>query len=256
MNTIHSIASLIFGLCIGSFLNVVIYRLPLDKSIVNPGSACPNCGYRLRWYDNIPVLSYIFLLGRCRQCRERISLRYPFVELMTGALSLALFVKYDLSWAYAAYFIFAAALVAVIFIDFDYQIIPDVITYPGTIIGLAASFFATPVNYKESLMGMLLGGGILYLIATGYFLITKREGMGGGDIKLLAMIGSFLGWKSIPLTIFSSAFLGAIVGIIAMVKTGEDSKLAIPFGPFLSIGAFLYLFAGPEIIRLYFRMLS
>lgn len=243
------------GLCIGSFLNVVIYRLPAGKSVVKPGSACPNCGTPIRWYDNIPILSYLILQGKCRHCQKRISPRYILVEITSGLLSLALFFQYGLSWAYFFYFIFVAALIAIIFIDFDHQIIPDVITYPGIAVGFISSLILPNITYKDSLIGIILGGGVLYLIALAYLALAKREGMGGGDIKLLAMIGAFLGWKALPFTILSSALLGSVVGIIAMLKTGKGSKMAIPYGPFLSIGATLYLFWGKRIIQWYLDIL-
>ncbi|MFZ5994771.1 MAG: prepilin peptidase [Thermodesulfobacteriota bacterium] len=252
---IKLIFALSAGLSIGSFLNVLIYRLPLGRSIIRPGSACPNCGAGIRWYDNIPVLSYLLLLGKCRRCRSRISLRYPLVELVTGLLSPAIFFRYGVSWTGLFYFIFVAALIAIIFIDFDHQIIPDIITYPGIIAGFISSLILPNITYRDSLIGIILGGGILYLIALGYLILAKREGMGGGDIKLLAMIGAFLGWQALPFTILVSALLGSVVGIIAIIKTGKDARMAIPFGPFLSIGAILYLFWGKAVTQWYLGLL-
>ncbi len=243
------------GLCIGSFLNVIIYRLPLEKSVISPASACPNCGVSIRWYDNIPILGYLILRGKCRHCQSRISLRYPLVELVTGLLALAISLRYGVSWACLFYFIFVAALIAIIFIDFEHQIIPDVITYPGIVVGFISSLVLPNITYSDSLIGIILGGGILYLIALGYLMLARREGMGGGDIKLLAMIGAFLGWQALPFTILSSAFLGSVVGIVAMHKAGKDTKMAIPFGPFLSVGAILYLFWGAKITRWYLGLL-
>lgn len=249
------IFALTLGLCVGSFLNVLIYRLPLEKSVIRPASACPNCGIPIRGYDNIPVLSYLLLRGKCRRCQSRISLRYPLLELVTGLLSLAIFFRYGVSWACLFYFMFVAALIAIIFIDFDHQIIPDVITYPGIAVGFISSLLLPNITYRDSLIGIIMGGGILYLIALGYLALAKREGMGGGDIKLLAMIGAFLGWQALPFTILSSAFLGSVVGIIAMLKTGKDTRMAIPFGPFLSIGAILYLFWGKAVTQWYLGLL-
>lgn len=243
------------GLCVGSFVNVLIYRLPLGKSIIRPASACPGCGTAIRWYDNAPVLSYLLLRGRCRHCQGRISLRYPLVEMATALLSFSLFLRYGLSWTYFSYFILVSALVAVIFIDYDHQIIPDVITYPGIVLGFISSLLLPDITYRDSLLGILVGGGTLYLIGLAYLTLTKREGMGGGDIKLLAMIGAFLGWRAMPFTILVSAFLGLVVGITAMIKTGKDAKMAIPFGPFLSIGAILYLFCGESMTQWYLRLL-
>lgn len=234
---------------------MVIFRLPLGRSVIHPRSSCPGCQNLISWYDNIPLLSYLLLSGRCRHCNQRIALRYPLIEFLTGTASAALFMKFNLSWSYFFCFLFVAALIAVIFIDLDHQIIPDTITYPGIVIGFASSFFRPGLSYKDSLLGILVGGGLLYIVALLYFVVTRRDGMGGGDIKLLAMIGAFLGWKSLPLTILSSSLLGSIVGIIAMIKSGSDTRMAIPFGPFLSIGAVLYLFWGEKIIFWYTRLL-
>jgi leader peptidase (prepilin peptidase) / N-methyltransferase len=240
------------GLCIGSFLNVCIYRLPAGKSIVRPPSACPACGYAIRWYENIPLLSYIFLRGRCRGCRATIALRYPIVELLTGLAALAVVSHFGIQLQSLIYFLFVAALILVTFIDIDHRIIPDSISLPGIPLGFAASFLLPNVGWTDSLIGILLGGGSLLVIAWGYQLIAGKEGMGGGDIKLLAMIGAFLGWKGVLFTIMGSSFIGTLVGLVLMLKARKGMKLAIPFGPFLSMGAVIYLFFGERIIAWYF----
>lgn len=244
-----------FGAAVGSFLNVVILRLPQDdKSIVFPASHCPECEKQLYWYDNIPLLSYVFLLGKCRFCKEKISLQYPLVELIMTALTAALYGQFALTVAFFIYFVFCAALVAIIFIDFHHQIIPDVISLPGIILGFLASFVNPYVSWQSSGLGILIGGGTLYCIAMGYYLLTKREGMGGGDIKLLAMIGAFLGWPSLPIVLFSSSFIGSIIGIGAMVQQKKGGKTVIPFGPFLSLGSLIYLFFQKDAYRLLFML--
>lgn len=254
-NYITEIIIFTFGLCIGSFMNVCIYRLPAKKSIVFPGSACPDCGTSIRAYDNIPVLSYIWLKGRCRHCSTRIPLRYVTVEIMGGAFAVLAYHKFGFTWEAIIYYGFVAALLIITFIDIDFQIIPDIISLPGIPLGFAASFAIPGVTYKASLVGILVGGGTLYLIAWGYQLITKKEGMGGGDIKLLGMIGAFIGWQGVLFTIFVAAAVGTISGLLVMLHQKKGLKLAIPFGPFLSIGAIAYVFMGSALITWYFNLL-
>ncbi len=252
IHPVFIIAVFMFGLIVGSFLNVCIYRLPHSKSIVYPGSQCPQCGRDIRFYDNIPVLSFIILKGKCRYCRSAISLRYPFVELVSGLMATAVFLKYGPTLESLIFYILIAALLVITFIDIDHQIIPDVITLPGIILFFLASFFLPAVSWKESLLGILLGGFSLYAVAWGYELLMKKDGMGGGDIKLLAMMGAAIGWKGVLFTIFISSLVGSIIGLVIMAFSKKDLKLAIPFGPFLSIGAILFVFFGPELIAWYF----
>ena len=243
------------GLCIGSFLNVCIHRLPTGKSIVRPPSACPTCGTSIRWHDNIPVLSWIILRGRCRVCRSPISVRYPVVELITGLLALLTVARFGLQWPALIYFTFIIALLVITFIDLDHRIIPDIISLPGIPLGFLASFVLPQISWTESLIGIVSGGGILLAIAIGYQLVTGKEGMGGGDIKLLAMIGAFLGWEGVLFTIMASSLTGTVVGLMVMLRAGKGMKMAVPFGPFLAIGALLYLFVGPQIIEWYRNVL-
>jgi len=239
---------MLFGAVIGSFLNVVILRLPNPgESIVFPASHCPQCKIPIGWYDNIPIISFILLKRKCRHCGAPISWQYPLVELAMLLLSAALLQKYGLTLAFPIYFVFCAALLVIIFIDLRHQIIPDIISLPGIIIGFAVAFINPWVTWQESGLGLLLGGGALYLVAAGYYLLTKREGMGGGDIKLLAMIGAFLGWQCLPFVIFGSSLLGSVVGIGAMIHQKKGGKTVIPYGPFLSLAALLYLFFQVEI---------
>jgi len=248
-----SVVSIIFGALIGSFLNVCILRLPEEESIITPGSHCPRCKNPIKFYDNIPLVSYVLLKGRCRYCHCPISIQYPLIEGITAVGSLILFMKFGPSLSYLFYFSFVAALIAITVIDLYHQIIPDVISLPGIGVGLLASLIIPQITFLNSLLGILLGGGSLFLVATLYQWLFKREGMGGGDVKLLAMIGAFLGWKAVILTILLSSLIGSITGIIIMVSKGKDFKYAIPFGPFLSLGAMIALFYQNEIIFWYLR---
>lgn len=241
-----------FGMCIGSFLNVCIYRLPSSMSILKPSrSFCPQCKRAIKFYDNIPVFSYIWLKGRCRNCKSSISLRYPLVELITGILAISILFLFGLTLEGLVYFIFISSLLVITFIDIDHKIIPDIITLPGIPIGLLASFVLPAMTFISSLVGLLVGGGSLLLVACVYSLITHKEGMGGGDIKLLGMIGAFLGWKGVIFTIFAASLTGTLVGIIVMLQKGKNLKFAIPFGPFLSIGAMSYVFFGERVMYWY-----
>lgn len=182
-------------------------------------------------------------------------MRYPLIELVSGLFAVAVFIRYGLSWEGIFLYALVAALLVITFIDIDHKIIPDVITYPGIVVGFLTSLVLGRITYKESLFGIILGGGVLLLIALGYYLLTKREGMGGGDIKLLAMIGAFLGWKGVIFTVFVGSAIGTVVGIALALRTEGGRKLAIPFGPFLSLGALLFLFFGPQIIGWYVQIL-
>jgi leader peptidase (prepilin peptidase)/N-methyltransferase len=245
----------VFGTVIGSFLNVCIHRLPQGKSIVVPPSHCPRCKTPIRFYDNIPLVSFIMLQGRCRKCHNPISLRYPLVEFLMGLFSLILLLQFGISTLYLIYLAFFAALTLVSFIDLPHRIIPDVISLPGIAIGLIISFLHPQMSFKDSLIGVLLGGGTLYVVASVYHLVTKREGMGGGDVKLLAMIGAFIGWKGVLFTILCSSFIGTLVGITLMLVSSADSKYAVPFGPFLSLGAIIYVLWGEALITWYLGFL-
>jgi leader peptidase (prepilin peptidase) / N-methyltransferase len=260
-----SIVVFLFGAIIGSFLTVCIARIPKRQSIAMPASHCPMCRTPIRWYDNLPLLSYLRLKGRCRSCGERISPRYFFVELLTAALAVALLLRFDLSPAFFIYLVFTAALVAVSFIDLELQIIPDVISLPGIAAGLLASLLnypwprghlALPPAPLDSLLGILAGGGFLFLVAWVYERLTGIEGMGGGDIKLLAMIGAFLGWPGVPLSLFFASLAGSLIGLSLMIATRSGLRLKIPFGPFLCLGALIYLFFGPALLESYLNQLG
>ena len=251
LTTIIIVFSLVLGAVVGSFLNVVITRLPAEnESIVFPASRCPKCLKPIKWHDNIPIVSFILLKKKCRNCEAQISWQYPIVEFTMALLSLALLFKFGFTYALPIYFVFTAALLVIIVIDFYHKIIPDIISLPGIVIGFACSFINPVITWQQSGIGLLIGGGVLYAVAAGYYLFTKREGMGGGDIKLLAMIGAFLGWQSLPFVVFGSSILGALVGIGAMAKQKKGGKTMIPYGPFLSIAALLYMFYR-ELINYY-----
>jgi leader peptidase (prepilin peptidase) / N-methyltransferase len=248
---VMSCFAFIFGAAIGSFLNVCIFRLRAKASIIKPHSQCPYCHHAIRYWDNIPIISFVFLGGRWRDCRSKISWRYPLVELITAILSLLLFSNFGLSLNFFVFFIFTAVLIVIAFIDLDHQIIPDILTLPGIPLFFMAAVFLVKIPWLEALIGVLIGGGVLFGIALVYELISKREGMGGGDIKLLAMIGGFFGWKSIIFILLFSSFSGAIIGIAAMIINKQDMKYAVPFGPFLSAAAVAYIFWGDAFMRLF-----
>ena len=258
MQQVYFYKILIFfiGLCIGSFVNVCIYRMPLEESIVTPPSFCPKCKNKIKWYHNIPILSYIFLKGKCAYCNNKISLIYPFIELLIGVLFFINYSLFGFSIHFFIYNIFLIFLIIATFIDFKYMIIPDEISIGGLIIGFIFSFFRNDLTWIESLIGIILGGGILLLIIKVYFLLTRKEGMGGGDVKLLAMIGAFLGYKSLLFVIFSSSFFGTLIGIPLIMAKKDKNNLAIPFGPFLSFGAIVYLYFGEKIINWYFKYMG
>ncbi|MBW1805533.1 MAG: prepilin peptidase [Deltaproteobacteria bacterium] len=255
LNSTMTVFSFLFGMILGSFLNVCIYRVPRKRSIVNPPSSCPQCGEGIRFYDNIPVISYIMLMGRCRNCRQSIPVQYPLVELIAGLLSLSLFTRYGLSSSYPLYLLFSLSLVVISFIDLQHKIIPDVISLPGIVCGLAASIIFGQISWLDSLIGIIAGGGVLYLIAVIFERMTGKVGMGGGDIKLLAMIGAWMGWPALPFVVLISSLTGVIIGSVSLLLSRKGLRTRIPFGPFLAIGALAYLFFGRELVSWYFRLL-
>lgn len=255
LNGITIIFSLLFGLALGSFLNVCIYRIPLKKSLIMPPSSCPHCRERIRFYDNLPVISYLILLGKCRKCHQKISIQYPLVELITGLLSVSLVIKHGISVHSVLFLLFCTSLVVISFIDLRHQIIPDVISLPGIVIGMAFSIFSGYIPWLDSLIGILAGGGSLYLIAVAFERLTGKEGMGGGDVKLLAMIGAWMGWKALPFIILFSSLVGIILGGGSLLLSRQGLQAKIPFGPFLALGALAYFFFGKELMVWYYRIL-
>jgi leader peptidase (prepilin peptidase)/N-methyltransferase len=230
------------GAAVGSFLNVCILRIPEGLSIVSPPSRCPRCGHPIRFYDNIPIISYLLLRGKCRDCEERISPRYPLVEFLTAIASWILFRKYGLTPGYPVVFVFICALIVITFIDLDHQIIPHVLTLSGIPIFALLSILFMGQRAIDVFLGIMIGAGTLYFVAVYYEALTNREGMGGGDINLFAMLGAFLGWESLLFILLVSSLLGALVGLAAILIKGKNMRYAVPFGPFLCIAAVLYLF--------------
>jgi leader peptidase (prepilin peptidase)/N-methyltransferase len=242
----------ILGLIIGSFLNVCVWRLPRGGSIIYPGSHCPLCSAPIRWYDNIPILSFLLLGGRCRSCGGRISFRYPLVELLTGLLFVAMYGSFGLSSQTLIYILLASSLLTVGFIDLDKKIIPNLITLPGIALGLIFSLLFSHLSLKDSLLGTILGGGILLLVGIFGKALFKKPAMGGGDVKLAAMIGAFLGWRQILLVLFLSFLLGAVIGTAVELIKGTLSKgRQIPFGPYIALSGLVAIFFGKDLINLY-----
>jgi leader peptidase (prepilin peptidase)/N-methyltransferase len=258
---IHYIIIIVFGLVVGSFLNVCIYRLPKDLSIVRPSSQCPACGKPIKFYDNIPVLSYLFLGGKCRNCRSAVSIRYPLVEVLNALLYALVLSRYgtDSLWVLLVYLLFVSSLLVIFFIDLDYQIIPDSITLPGIPIAILLGSTLLPdpfarsdyLGLTSSLIGFFAGGGSFYLIAVAGRAILKKDAMGGGDIKLMAMTGGLLGWKAVILTTFMGSLLGTVIGVSLIAIKGKEWGARIPFGPYLALGALISLCWGEELLRWY-----
>lgn len=244
----------VVGIVIGSFLNVCIARLPAGASVIHPPSHCPRCKKDIAPYDNIPLLSYLVLRGRCRNCGLGIAWRYPAVEALTGALFVAVVAWLGIDWWTAIALLFVSALVVVTFIDLDHQIIPDEISLPGIVIGFLVSFAGIGPAPLDSLLGILLGGGTLWLVAAGYERLRGIEGMGGGDIKLLAMIGAFLGWRAVLVTVMVGSLTGALVGGARVAFGRAGSEVPIPFGPFLALGALVALLFGEALIDWYLNL--
>lgn len=250
------VLTFLLGLAVGSFVNVCIHRLPLRQSLWWPPSRCPFCSTPIAIRDNVPILSYLWLRGRCRSCRVPISARYPLVELANGLVYVALLWRFGTGWETVAYAVLCSALLAVTFIDLDHMIVPDVITLPGIPLGFLCATTVLPVGWVNSGLGILLGGGLLWAMAWVSPYLFGKEGMGGGDIKLLAMIGAFLGWKPTLLTIMIGAMAGSIVGVslIAFKVLRRDQYL--PFGPFLALGAVVALFFHREVLDWYVRLMT
>ena len=267
----HAVLALVFlfGLLWGSFLNVVIHRLPLGESVVKPRSRCPGCKKLIKWYQNIPVVSWVLLRARCASCGKTISARYPLVELLTGVLfTLAAAWRPDPVLLWPFHFWFMGALIASTFIDLDHWILPDKITLPGILVGIAATVWGAYLKpdigaygpiwegllwaLGSSLLGVLIGGGILYLVAWGYKAYSGIDGLGGGDIKFLAMVGAFLGARGALATLILSSFLGSLLGIFLIALRGKKGGTAIQFGPFLALGALAAFFFGDTLWKWYF----
>ncbi len=264
--------ALLLGLCVGSFLNVCIARIPLGVSVVSPRSLCPRCETPIAAYDNIPLISYVFLGGRCRKCRTSISLRYPGVEGLTGFISVLLAHQYGLSVSWAIYLVFSASMIVLVLIDLDHRILPDVITLNGIWIGILATLYlASPSPFAQrlyalagivvtnpyvlaltaSLAGLGFGGGLLWCVREAFYRLRRIEGMGLGDVKMMTMVGAFLGLPLTLLTILLGSILGSIIGLAVIRVFGKGRHYELPFGTFLGAGAIVAVLYGNEIIRLY-----
>lgn len=248
------------GLVLGSFLNVCIYRLPRGKSIVSPGSACPRCGTPIAWYHNLPVVSWLALRGRCSSCGEGISLRYPLVELLSGAILLVLWRVYGPGWSFALAAAFALALVVLFFTDLDLQLLPDAITLPGFVTGIAVAWFNPFLGEGDwrrvwlAFAGAALGSGILWGLGAVYSRLRGVEAMGMGDVKMMAMVGAFTGPFGVLLTILAASVVGAVVGVALIPLRGRSLQDALPFGCFLAPAAVAALLVGRQAFAAYFRI--
>ncbi|MBF0426939.1 MAG: prepilin peptidase [Magnetococcales bacterium] len=252
----------ILGAVVGSFLNVCIFRLPLQQSIVFPSSHCMDCGSPVRWYDNVPVLAWIWLRGRCRFCRASISVQYPIVEALAGVIAVVVCSRFGLTRESLALIVLGYALVVLTVIDLYHYILPDIITKPGIVLGLLFAVmpllgvtpFAPPfATWQNSIIGAFFGYWGLWLFAWIFERATGKVGMGLGDVKFLSMVGAWFGWQALPFTLFGGAFLGAIVGVLLIFLTKRDRSKPIPFGPYLAVAVFVYLFYGDALILWYWQ---
>ncbi|HEX9940458.1 MAG TPA: prepilin peptidase [Thermoanaerobaculia bacterium] len=253
----------VLGLIVGSYLNVVIYRLPRGISTVLPRSRCPGCGAAIRAIDNVPVLSFVLLGGRCRSCQARISWRYPLIEAATAALFVACLLRFGISFETPVAALFAALMLALAAIDVDHMILPDALTYPGIALGVLLQPLVSWARLWEgpwgavagAACGALLGAGVLLAVWVGWYLVRREEGLGLGDVKMLAAIGAFLGWKGVLVALFFAALSGAAVGLALMAWGGLGAKSRLPFGAFLGLGGLVALFAGEPLVQAYARLL-
>jgi leader peptidase (prepilin peptidase) / N-methyltransferase len=276
LSTFIGIFVFLFGLIIGSFLNVCIVRIPSGKSIVLPASACPKCGLAIRPYDNIPVVSYLLLRGKCRGCKTKISWMYPLVELLTGLLFLGCFYVFGISVETAKWAAFSAIMVVLVFTDLRERILPDVVNFTGLAIGLVFSLFTKPtdgtalwianhlfdypppapvISLVDAILGAAVGGGLLWLVSEAYFKLRGREGMGLGDVKMMLMAGAFLGAKRTLLTILAGSLLGSVLGLAVILARRKDAEYELPFGTFLGAGALLVVFFGTPVVNWYQSLL-
>jgi len=251
---VEKIIIVLFGLAWGSFLNVVIYRVPRGLSLVRPPSSCPRCKTKIRAFDNIPILSFILLGGKCRHCGAGIPLRYPLVEFLTLLSFLLLNGYFGLSPYFFASCVFASALIVLGFIDFDLQVLPDEITLPGLVLALVYSFFRQDLNLRQALIGAVTGSGFLLVIYAAYYLLRKKEGLGLGDVTMMLAIGAYLGWVKAILTLILASFAGALVGIFLLFFRKKDLQYSLPFGSFLAPAAFASLLWGDKIIGAYLSL--
>jgi len=253
METIIIIA--LCGLAWGSFLNVVIYRVPLRLSLVHPPSSCPSCKTRIKFYDNIPAVSYLVLRGRCRYCGQKIPFTYFLVELLTPTVFLVLYGKYALSLQFFAACLFSSLLIALGLIDYYHKILPDRITFPGIVLSLAYSFFRPDLTFWKSVIGAAVGAGFLLFIYGTYYLVRKKEGLGMGDVTMMLLVGAFLGWQKTLLTLILASFAGALVGISLVLIKKKNLQYSLPYGTFLAPAAWVALVWGDRIVSAYLSLM-
>jgi leader peptidase (prepilin peptidase)/N-methyltransferase len=251
---VEKIIIVLFGLAWGSFLNVVIYRLPRGLSLMRPPSTCPQCGTRIKAYDNIPVLSYLLLRGKCRACGLKISVAYPLVELLTPVCFLLLYARFSLGVPFFASCLFASALIALCFIDLYHQVLPDEITLPGLALALLYSGLRPDMTLRQALAGAVVGAGFLLAVYGGYLLLRKKEGLGMGDVTMMLLVGAYLGWVKAFFTLLVGSFVGALVGLFLLSFKKKDLQFALPFGTFLAPAAFFALVWGDRIINAYLSL--
>jgi leader peptidase (prepilin peptidase)/N-methyltransferase len=252
---INIATAFVFGLLFGSFLNVVIYRVPLGISLLRP-SGCPACAMAINWTQNVPVLSWIVLRGRCASCGEKISVRYPLVELAGGVLAALCVWQWGVSVSAFSVTLFCYLMVVLALIDVDHRILPNVITIPGALVGLALAFVDPRVEWFDALLGGFVGGGLLYFVAWAYLRLRGREGMGMGDIKMMLTVGSFVGWQGALMTILIGSLLGSVIGIALIAISRKGWEYALPFGTFLAAAGIIVAFRGEQIFAWYWATFS
>jgi leader peptidase (prepilin peptidase)/N-methyltransferase len=253
------VVSLVVGLCIGSFLNVIIFRLPEERSIVRPRSHCPGCGKTIAWYDNIPVVSYLLLGAKCRGCRMRISPRYPLVELLTGVLFVAIYNRFGVEWMTLVFWIMTAGLIVGTFVDFDHMIIPDSVSIGGMVFGVVASTLVPDLHGQatftagllKAVVGLVAGFGSLWLVGVVGKMVFKKDAMGFGDVKLLGAIGALLGIPGVVYTVLVSSLIGTLVGVALILFGGREWQSRIPYGPYLALGALSWVLGGDQLWNWY-----
>jgi leader peptidase (prepilin peptidase)/N-methyltransferase len=245
-----TVAWFAFGAVIGSFLNVCIYRLPRQQSVVWPASACPHCGRALAWFENIPIASFVALRGKCRTCAQPISIRYPVVEALTASMFVLAWWHYGSGWLLVSRLVFGCALIVLFAIDLEHQLLPNTITLPGIVAGFVFAWFTEP-GWVSSLIGIVVGGGALWAIAEGYYRIRHEEGLGMGDVKMLSMIGAFVGWKLTLLSLMLASLSGSFIGLFLIATRRGGLKYALPFGTFLALGAAAAATVGPRLLNWY-----
>jgi leader peptidase (prepilin peptidase)/N-methyltransferase len=244
----------LIGVCIGSFLNVVIYRLPRGMDVSRPRSRCPSCGSLIAWYRNVPVVSWLLLRGRCGDCGAPISARYPLVEAAVGLIFGAALYRWGVSWSALSSAVFGAGMLTLALIDYDFKILPNVITLPGIAVGFALSLVDPRISWIDSAIGILVGGGLLYAVAWAYLKLRGQQGMGMGDVKMIGTIGAFVGWQGVLLTIFLGSLIGSLVGLTLMKLKGREWDHALPFGTFLALAAVIVDWGGPELLAWYWGL--